>query len=420
VTAVNALPGWALVSAEVPEHLRPVLEHPGPLQNAYRLRHSGRVPAARALDQVRIRALAEVPRLLDVDEAAPLIRHREVLIAPTSHGIAGYTEARWPADRVSSEFVDRASRRGLAAALLMVGGRVEVLWSGRWTPVSDRALLGKVWRVVTPAGPTALVHDALAGLASMGPTHPTRHGLPPGQLGDASMTCLECGAALANLGPHLARRHQLSFAQYRIKHPAAAAHGASSAARALRSAASAEVLAEDSAWTAASVAALRRTLGVTLGQFAAQTGFLERTVADWERGLRSPGRDAEASLAALAATLDEHEQAMIRRNNVPVGHNPPLFPAPGGAATVVLGPLPTDRRPLDVRIAEQVGAAISAGHFAPGTALPSATQIAAHYVVSASTANNAIRRLAARGLVAVLSGNRTIVRRQPTGLGRQP
>ena len=105
------------------------------------------------------------PRLVTRREAEPLLGY-----APGSLKVAMQQQARWPAP---------------------VACRVR-----------GRALL---WEL-----------DALTAVARAGDTVRSRR--PSGADDDGLITCLSCGRRFRSLGPHLARAHQMTAAEYRAEH----------------------------------------------------------------------------------------------------------------------------------------------------------------------------------------------------------
>ncbi|MGC9544096.1 GntR family transcriptional regulator [Streptomyces sp. UG1] len=73
-------------------------------------------------------------------------------------------------------------------------------------------------------------------------------------------------------------------------------------------------------------------------------------------------------------------------------------------------PAPSANQPPSRRIAEELRAAIKAGHLAPGDKLPSERALAQRYGAARNTAREAIRLLAEQGLVTARHGSGVFVR----------
>ena len=339
-------PGWTLPPSHLPSGLALLLHHPGPVQDALARHTPNRRLAAVTLDQHPVRALAEVSRWLRIPSETPILRHREVL-QPAGQPATGqsgdqpggggaYSEARWWPGHIGDDFARRLAARGLAATLAAISApiRVELLWGGRWTPTSDQAMLGRVWRVVTDRGPILLVHDALCALspatpsvdrhpghltppAGPGPTRPapTRAaastGAPPTVLDPANapgntVTCLECGKVFGSLASHL-RTHNLTATEYRRRHGVSTSTR-SSAASAVHQRSRADA-AVPAAWTAVTISGLRGVLGISRTVLAELLDTRVVNVARWERGVSQPHPAAQRALHGLHRTLDEAGRA---------------------------------------------------------------------------------------------------------------
>lgn len=83
---------------------------------------------------------------------------------------------------------------------------------------------------------------------------------------------------------------------------------------------------------------------------------------------------------------------------------------------------PTDARPLQVRVADDVRAKIESGLLQPGTRLPTLDQMARDYLCSVAVTRKAIDLLKQQGLVVTMQGKGAFVRERPkarrAGIGR--
>ncbi|MEU8136501.1 GntR family transcriptional regulator [Streptodolium elevatio] len=74
---------------------------------------------------------------------------------------------------------------------------------------------------------------------------------------------------------------------------------------------------------------------------------------------------------------------------------------------------PTDARPLQVRIADDLRHKIEAGELAPGAKMPTLDELAAAYLCSVAAARKAVDLLKNQGLVLTVQGLGTFVRKRP-------
>lgn len=75
---------------------------------------------------------------------------------------------------------------------------------------------------------------------------------------------------------------------------------------------------------------------------------------------------------------------------------------------------PTDARPLQVRIADDIRAKIETGAYPPGTQLPTYDDLAADYLCSLAVVRKAVDLLRQQGLVITQHGKGSYVRERPT------
>ncbi|MFI9531440.1 GntR family transcriptional regulator [Micromonospora rosaria] len=75
---------------------------------------------------------------------------------------------------------------------------------------------------------------------------------------------------------------------------------------------------------------------------------------------------------------------------------------------------PTDARPMQVRVADDIRLKIETGVYQPGDQLPTLDDLAADNLVSLAVARKAIDLLRQQGLVITLQGKGTFVRKRPT------
>lgn len=75
---------------------------------------------------------------------------------------------------------------------------------------------------------------------------------------------------------------------------------------------------------------------------------------------------------------------------------------------------PTDARPLQVRVADDLRMAIELGHLAPGEKLPTLDQLAETHMCSLAVIRKAMELLRQQGLVVTHQGKGTFVRMRPT------
>ena len=74
---------------------------------------------------------------------------------------------------------------------------------------------------------------------------------------------------------------------------------------------------------------------------------------------------------------------------------------------------PTDARPLQVRVADDVRDKIERGEYAPGQRLPTLDDLAAAHLVSLTVARKAVDLLKNQGLIVTVQGKGTFVRERP-------
>ncbi|MEU4165202.1 GntR family transcriptional regulator, partial [Actinoplanes sp. NPDC026670] len=75
---------------------------------------------------------------------------------------------------------------------------------------------------------------------------------------------------------------------------------------------------------------------------------------------------------------------------------------------------PTDARPLQVRVADDIRLKIETGVHSPGDRLPTLDELAADNLVSLAVARKAIDLLKQQGLVITVQGKGTFVRERPS------
>lgn len=75
---------------------------------------------------------------------------------------------------------------------------------------------------------------------------------------------------------------------------------------------------------------------------------------------------------------------------------------------------PTDARPLQIRIADDIRARIETGEYAPGRQLPTLDELAAQYLCSLGAIRKAMDLLRQQGLVITLQGKGTYIRERPS------
>ncbi|GIF74227.1 MULTISPECIES: GntR family transcriptional regulator [Asanoa] len=161
-------------------------------------------------------------------------------------------------------------------------------------------------------------------------------------------------------------------------------------------------------WNAEAISALRQVLELTCAGLGALISVSQPTVSRWENSLHQPETAHQQALDQVLAALPPDQRTRFFELAACPPHLRPRRPTPVPPVDV-LQPLADDLRPLPLRIADQLADAITAGHYPPGTQMPTGERIAAHYGVSLATTSRAIRHLSRRGLIEVLPQRRTLV-----------
>ncbi|GLZ13295.1 hypothetical protein Acsp04_35300 [Actinomadura sp. NBRC 104425] len=146
----------------------------------------------------------------------------------------------------------------------------------------------------------------------------------------------------------------------------------------------------------------------TWGAYRGIADVLRRRVEDgtYPAGARLPG---EHTLSReLGATRNTVRRALD------VLESEGLLVAVTGVGRFVRGATTEDTRPKYSRIAAELRAQIESGALPPGAVMPSEARICARYGVSRFTAQQALRRLEADGLVRCVRGRgRVVLPRRP-------
>jgi GntR family transcriptional regulator len=145
-------------------------------------------------------------------------------------------------------------------------------------------------------------------------------------------------------------------------------------------------------------------------------GSAESGKASWLAGaLAGADRQCPSFTSADRAFAGKHATTANLRANDRCGQHLARKPADSRTLpAVTTGSGPTDARPLQVRIADDLRLTIESGTLAPGAVLPTVADLMARYRCSTSVARTAVQLLREQGLVVSIRGKGSFVRQRPT------